>query len=229
VVNIIDGWMNVAADEFVQKTRFDPLHAGASEQQLFDQIYGWLGDRELIDRRVSVAHGDANREIEVPQRLLLAKLAQRLNALDLSRVGTLAATYRVQQVPGLCQLLSGMVQELVMLPAEAALTGYLELGAELNPEQVTRITRTPRRARVSSTVVEADEQHRPTHLLRGHQAFAIAHEMFEGRIDAATGAVLDPQLIANGRTGPGHPLRLGDTITLDKREFVAIRVDDGHG
>ena len=36
--NITEGWMNVAADEFVQKTRFDPLHAGQSEQQLFEQI-----------------------------------------------------------------------------------------------------------------------------------------------------------------------------------------------
>ena len=62
--NIIDGWMNVIADQFVQKTRFDPLHAGNTEQQLYDQVRAWLTDPAIVERRVSVKHLVESRNSE---------------------------------------------------------------------------------------------------------------------------------------------------------------------
>ncbi|MEJ2088477.1 MAG: hypothetical protein P8Y69_08410, partial [Gammaproteobacteria bacterium] len=36
---LLDGWVNLLADRFVQETRFDPLHTAESEQQLYNQVY----------------------------------------------------------------------------------------------------------------------------------------------------------------------------------------------
>ena len=35
-------WAHTIAETFVRRTRFDPLHDGASEQRMFDALPGWL-------------------------------------------------------------------------------------------------------------------------------------------------------------------------------------------
>ncbi len=99
VANMVDGWMNVIADEFVQKTRFDPLHAGHSEQQLFDQVYAWLGQGPLNSQRISVTHGEASRDIEIDRQPLADKLRQRLRGFELDHVEQLFVTPRAAAVP----------------------------------------------------------------------------------------------------------------------------------
>ena len=37
--SLFDGWLNVIADEFIQKTRFDPFHFAETEQQLFNAVH----------------------------------------------------------------------------------------------------------------------------------------------------------------------------------------------
>ena len=37
-----DRWSAIIANQFIQSTRFDPMHDAGSEQQLFDQLPGWI-------------------------------------------------------------------------------------------------------------------------------------------------------------------------------------------
>ena len=41
-LDFIDTWLRMIGREFVARTRFDPLHRAATEQQLFDSLPGWL-------------------------------------------------------------------------------------------------------------------------------------------------------------------------------------------
>ncbi len=41
-----DRWANIIANQFIQTTRFDPMHEAKSEQQMFDQLPTWISDRD---------------------------------------------------------------------------------------------------------------------------------------------------------------------------------------
>ncbi|HZF24908.1 MAG TPA: FHA domain-containing protein [Steroidobacteraceae bacterium] len=45
----IDTWLRMVGREFVARTRFDPLHRAAIEQQLFDALPGWLEQLQSSD------------------------------------------------------------------------------------------------------------------------------------------------------------------------------------
>ncbi|HKE43348.1 MAG TPA: FHA domain-containing protein [Steroidobacteraceae bacterium] len=44
-----DTWLSMVGREFVARTRFDPLHRAAVEQQLFDALPGWLEQLQTSD------------------------------------------------------------------------------------------------------------------------------------------------------------------------------------
>ena len=137
--HIIEGWLAVIADEFVQRTRFDPLHAGTTEQQVFDQVSAWRQDDTVSERRVRVGTKENQRELEVPQALLDAKLAQRLESIDLTGVEHLAVTPRVQRVPGLVAFLERHVAAVHLLPASCH-GAFAQLAAALKPDAVQRLS-----------------------------------------------------------------------------------------
>src|SRR5262245_27340363 len=63
---IQQSWMQLIAETFVRKTRFDPLHEAASEQRLVDEMPTWL--RELAHKHtltLSMQFGERLLEVEV--------------------------------------------------------------------------------------------------------------------------------------------------------------------
>jgi len=54
---VMDLWAKLIASRFVQQTRFDPFHHGESEQDLYDQLPGWIAEiaRSVSSRATSVS------------------------------------------------------------------------------------------------------------------------------------------------------------------------------
>ncbi len=227
VANLVEGWMNVIADEFVHKTRFDPLHAGSVEQQLFDQVFGWLGRNELADERIRVTQGEAVREMEVSARALQEKLAQRLRAADLRQVRTLAVSPRVQAVPGLMQALDESAISLIALDEADVAANFARLRETLDPGSVRRVTSAAvRHNGGTAPAAPVAAVHAATHLLADHVALSLAEPRFAGLFEAATGVCLSPAVQINGQTpAAGQILAPGDQVTCLDTNFTAIRLE----
>ncbi|MEM6709426.1 MAG: hypothetical protein AAF648_11625 [Pseudomonadota bacterium] len=83
---MLEGWMNVVADRFIQSTRFDPLHRAQSEQQVFDHLAGWarLNRSDLppatqqTDLRIALSADGSERSATVAYSALRDKTRQRL-------------------------------------------------------------------------------------------------------------------------------------------------------
>ena len=224
---ILEGWMNVIADNFVQKTRFDPLHAAASEQQLFDTVSNWLGQSTLTDQRIRINHGESIRELEVSAGELSDKLSQRLSAVDFTQLGTVGVTERVMAVPFLCDLLESKVDAVLPLESASAGRNFSQLGEGLSTDKVRRVTSgNSTLSDLPATSAAADNDPRPaTHLLQEHIAFAFDHPAVCNHIDSATGSATGNGITINGRPNEGGRLKPGDTVTLGTQVYTAIRLE----
>lgn len=225
---ILEGWMNVIADDFVHKTRFDPLHAAASEQQLFDTVSNWLGQSTLTDQRIRINHGESIRELEVSAGELSDKLSQRLSAVDFTQLGTIGVTERVMAVPFLSDLLASRVDAVLPLESASAGRNFSQLGEGLATDQVRRVTSgsSSLMSDLPATTAAADtDLQSATHLLQEHIAFAFDHPAVSDYIDAATGSATGESVTINGRPSHGGPLKPGDTVALGAQLYTAIRLE----
>ena len=154
LLHILDGWLNLLADDFVNKTRFDPMHAARSEQQLLDQVYAWCSNSEadatpaldpshgqqLIDKRISIEHGAASHEVDVNHNQLVNKLAQRINKLDFLGDATLLLSHRVQAIPGLVEFAQQKANNIALLDQSQTIINTVELLEQLPEDQIARLT-----------------------------------------------------------------------------------------
>ncbi|XOV81553.1 MAG: hypothetical protein ACFHXK_11775 [bacterium] len=215
--SIIEGWMNVIADEFVQRTRFDPLHSGQTEQHLFDQVYPWLTESQMQDHVVSVRHGESSREVEITAVRLLEKLTQRLGGVELGHVEHLVLTPRSASIPALKSQLEQRVRQCSVIQEVDILHNYEQLAASLSDTQVKRISQALNRQVDPPTANQPDPTERSasaqpspdsaTHWLLQHTAYPLDH----------------PTLVAAG-VHNGAMVAPGTEITVAGQTYVAIRV-----
>ncbi|MEM7079439.1 MAG: hypothetical protein AAF513_12495 [Pseudomonadota bacterium] len=210
VANLIEKWMNVIADDFVRKTRFDPLHAGASEQAVFDQVHGWFGGA-LADQRISIEANNTLREHDIGKNLLTERLAGQLSQLEFDPQLPVLPTARCQQVPGLTEFLS--TQSITLLPTDEVdlYRSYQQIVQQLDNDGVVRISSATSPlvagAKAITPTGPSMTGSRATHLLRAdHSALALD----------------DP------RVADLPPCDAGEQVTLDGIQYTAIRVI-GHG
>jgi hypothetical protein len=130
-----DLWARTIAAQFVRETRFDPRHAGPSEQALHDALPGWLGElclRESLP--ATLRAGGRDHTIALTRASLLAVARDLYRALVEqvrlhARAGapaTVLLTHRAARLPGLADLLreiSGIT--VAELHAAAAASGAL--------------------------------------------------------------------------------------------------------
>lgn len=229
--NLLDGWMNLIADRFVQETRFDPLHTAASEQQLYNQVYDWvLGAHIRTEVAFQVTHNDQQRRVEVPRSQLEQKAAQRIDRLidALSPGQPLVLSARAARMPGLTEHLQRAGFELTLLAADAVSAGcnqHLALVRTADTE-LRLVNRLPHSGGVRSAVDSARPL--PTHLLKDNLARPLSAAgmlAIEQRDDAlfiapAPGLTLnDAPLTAEAQLG------LGDVIGTPEGSFTAIRLE----
>jgi hypothetical protein len=128
-------WIELIADLFVRKTRFDPLHDAANEQTLVDQLPQWLAQLQE-QPRVTIAMQLADRapEIELTRDEVIdaaqSHYAELLRLVQGARVAGLPidvrVSHRVAALPGLLDRLN-MLRDCTVrvLPRGAAALGAL--------------------------------------------------------------------------------------------------------
>ncbi|NKB97994.1 MAG: hypothetical protein GKR90_05790 [Pseudomonadales bacterium] len=197
--HFIEGWMGVIADEFMQQTRFDPLHRGDSEQQLFQQAYAWL--KGGLKTRISIRGNENDRELDIEPDRLKAKTFQRLEGLDLDTDLPLVLTDRALRVPFLSELVNGMHHNVVSTNTKQSIRTHIaELCEELPADSIGRLSATAIRTESVTTTNIQTTSEAATHLL-------------------------DEQHHAHLVTGiTQEPINIGDKVTVDGTPYRAIKV-----
>jgi hypothetical protein len=196
-----DAFAETVAGQFVRETRFDPLHAGATDQALHDALPGWLGELGLR-QALSIGLSAAGREhrIELARTALLAGAADLYRGLVdqvglAKRVGepaTLLLSARAARLPGLADRLREIRGlGLVELVLGAAVAGVLEHRERIRRpgDALPFVTRLPSGlteaerhaaaiapAALPTPAASATGGGRPTHVLHDAVAYRIDQE-----------------------------------------------------
>lgn len=202
----IEGWAGLLADRFVQDTRFDPLHAADTEQQLYDCLYDWAaqgkggGDAAFA---AEIQHQGHGRRVEVSLAALQDKLAQRLHLLarKLPADARLLATPRAARLPGLLAALADLGWQAAVLPPNALQQGFQRHAKIIVEGAVKLVTRLPCQGQSMQAPPPA------THALLESRAWPLQDNPFGL---PATGCA-------------------GDRVTRDGRTFELIAVRPGSG
>jgi hypothetical protein len=241
--SLLDGWVNVIADRFVRDTRFDPLHAAETEQQLYNQVYDWVtsagADRAEIG--IEIDYRDHVRRVELPRSLLEEKAQQRFARLsaELPEHSHVVLSARSARLPGLTRFLSSHGYAFTSLDGAATAIGCRANMAQIRSDggPLRLVSRLP--AASAATVVGAQTPasdptaattaERPTHCLVNARAIAVGSTSQPLSLSESEGGVfLQPgdELLVNGAacTAPVR-LKVGDEISSGAVRYLMIRVE----
>ena len=185
-------WMHFIAEQFVRKTRFDPLHEAGSEQRLFDQLPEWLHALAEDERAVvSMNFSERQLEVEIERAQLIAAAEPHYAELQRLVQGAriagmpieLRVSHRVAALPGLLDRMRALRDcEVQVLPRGAAALGTLEHESAIrrSPEALALIYQLPI-ASVSGPTAAAEFEStpaplRPTHVLFQGRAWRISEQ-----------------------------------------------------
>jgi len=245
---LVEGWVDVVADRFVDGTRFDPLRIAETEQQVFDQVIAGIqaGDAEMS---IEVVHDEVARRVTVSRTTLAQKSQQRyeLLARSIGEPATLAASHRIRRLPGLVAFLQDAGHKLVALPDAAAALGIAKHAALIEPGEgsggvpgsgARLITSLP----TGAADIAATKRRSPTHLLCGNLALPLdadtnardhpgwsggggAFRVRRGSEGFSVVPNADAAVALNGTPIDfEHPAHAGDSVVSGGNEFKLITV-----
>jgi len=217
--SMIEGWMNVIADEFVQKTRFDPLHSGQTEQHLFDQVYPWLTQSQMQDHVVNISNGVSTREVEITAARLLEKLIQRLAGVELGQVEHLVLTPRAASIPALKSELEQRVPQCSVIQESDILGNYEQLAAALSDTQVKRITQA-----ANIGIADAAESAIDSGVHTGNRPALTASALATHWLLQHTAYPLNHPTLTEAGVHNGSQVAAGTQVTVAGQTYTAIRV-----
>ena len=181
---LLDRWANIIASQFIQTTRFDPMHNADTEQQLFDLLPDWI--RNLQDSNThsfSVKAAGTEHSVAISQESLLKactplypQIVQAIRSeIVANEPASLLLSHRLQGFPGLKESLKLVANlEIIDLPEEKANDSAATHNATIIDDggTVSHVVQlgtgelaTPTKQETSTTGV--------THILWRHQATAI--------------------------------------------------------
>jgi FHA domain len=186
-------WLKLIAEEFVRKTRFDPLHEATSEQHLVDQLPGWLAQLEAQSPlTLTMQFGERALEIELTREQFIAAAephyADLVALVQDARVAGIAIelrlSHRIAALPGLRERFEALRDCTVeVLPPGAAALGALKYEAAIRrPADSLALVYhlpTPRAAVEESAAAQAEATPlplRPTHVLFQGRAWRISEQ-----------------------------------------------------
>jgi hypothetical protein len=185
-----DAWARRIAETFVGHTRFDPLHAAATEQELYLALPAVL-ERLCAEQRAALELRAPRRAhtVELTRGDLAAAARDHYDViLHMARQeprGTLLLSSRITALPGLVERLADASgAEPILLPPGAAATGALRYREViLAPgEALPFVTRLPGAARqersAPASIPLAPAGLSPTHVIHGGVAHAIGSGPF---------------------------------------------------
>lgn len=223
---MLGAWAHLISEAMVRRTRFDPLHQAASEQQLYLRLPVWLAAlsaQETIDVSIETDTRTFTATLRRDQFALAAE-AYYAQLIDLVHSGrrageaaTLALSSRAAGLPALRERLAALPDlEVVTLPetapAAAAVACIDEIGPAEPPVLATALQR--RYAAAPGPAVRRTGAACPTHVILNGRAHAIDER---------------PLVLGLG-DGPGRRLVLGGPqagvsrlhCTLLRRDGLAV-------
>lgn len=246
LASLIEGWIDVVADRFVNETRFDPLRIADTEQQVFDQVLAAI-QTEFAELVISIDHEGHTRRVDIDSAALAAKSRPRFEAVaaQIGQTTTIVATNRAQRIPGLLPFLTNGGHQILNLEIDAAITACNQHADVLrNASSVQYIRQLPSQGVQAASPAPAP-QSAPTHLLCGSTAIALDNGRAAGehpacrglehafRISKAeSGYVLRPDdgadiAVNNEQTTGEIIVRPGDVIRAGAVRFELIVVSNG--
>jgi len=190
-------WAQLVAEAMVRRTRFDPLHQAATEQQLFDRLPGWLAnlaEQEAVDAELEGAAGRFGVSLRREQFVFAAE-AFYTQLADLiqgaRRAGepvTVALSARAALLPAFSERCRALADaEVVMLPEGAAALGALGWADDIaaTPDaELLELARAsaPRRADAQGARARGAS---PTHVVFAGRAHLISRDPLVIGLDAA--------------------------------------------
>jgi hypothetical protein len=186
LLRLLDGWLKVIAEAFVQQSRFDPLHTAETEQTLRDKMPGWLrtacGAHKVA---VDVDYGGMTHRAEIESLELVAAAAPVYQTI----VNSLRALFRSEEtpavqlsaraasLPGLAETLKTRVGgQVFLLEPGATARGLIHRCKATRQSGGLTLSRHMPWDQLPVNVV-AEETGRntgkPTHLLFGHNAYSL--------------------------------------------------------
>jgi len=211
--SIIDGWLNVIADEFIQKTRFDPFHFAQTEQQLFNCVTQFLLSKTINDLQVAISYENQDRLVNISEKMLMDKLKSKIQSLELSGIKSLVISPRVLKIPGLYQILQSIVPNIITIDPDQLVQNVSVLVSEMKDNAINRITS----GLSSLTVIDQDDVDKvlgnsslkpATHLLFNNHAYRLDHPN------------VSEAVLAQDKT-----LLAGEEVHIDSETYTAISVD----
>lgn len=179
-----DRWANIIANQFIQTSRYDPLHQAVSEQNLFDQLPDWI--RNLGGNRGNTFElhlGDVNHSVAVSSEQLMKACAgiypQIVQAVRSSVPGgetvNLYLSHRFYGFPGFedsLQLMDNV--RFSWLEADSSIKAVLEHRDKLvsTSGPVSHVVSLPIEGNQQTRSIEKPAS-RPTHMLLGSHATPV--------------------------------------------------------
>lgn len=191
LLSLYQTWMQMIAETFVRKTRFDPLHDANMEQRLADELPQWLDQlAEQSPIQLQMQFRDSSLQIELTREEFIAAAERHYAELQKlvqdARVAgmpiELRVSHRVASLPGLVERLSSLRDcHLKLLAEGAAAAGALAHASAIarSPEALALVYQLPVERAEAGTLAAAEHaatppQLRPTHVLFQGRAWRIS-------------------------------------------------------
>jgi F0F1-type ATP synthase epsilon subunit len=179
------------AENFVRKTRFDPLHDAATEQSLVDQLPDRLNELQQAETAtLSIQFGERPMQLEIERAQLIAAAephySELLRLVQGARVAGMPIELRVSQrvaaLPGLLERFKTLRDcAIQVLPPAAAALGALQYAAAIRrpADSLALVYQLPTPRTEDENIAAADfeatpVQLRPTHVLFQGRAWSIS-------------------------------------------------------
>lgn len=238
-------WMHLIAEQFVRKTRFDPLHDAANEQRLVDQLPAWLdalGREEQVV--LSMSFADRALEVELERAQIIAAAEPHYTELQRLVQGArvaglpieLRVSHRVAALPGLLDRLRALRDCTVqVLERGASARGALQHEAAIRrpADALALVYQLPVPA-TSSDATRAEQFEstpaplRPTHVLFQGRAWRITEEplVIGWSVDGARRALVLPTPAPGLSRVHCTVLRRNGAVLVEDRSTYGSYVND---
>ncbi len=196
-------WGDIIANQFIQTSRFDPMHQASSEQALFNALPGWIAERGM-DRShaFELELGDVHHRVIVTSDQLVTactqifpQIVQSIRAqIPTGTTATLIVSPRFAGIPGLRDSLD-LITNLATVqlePDEVIRNAFVHADKITSDEVISHVVSLPIAAMGLSP--NRQDSERATHLLKRNSAVPVgsAFKLSEESIVNLTMAESDP-------------------------------------
>jgi hypothetical protein len=214
-------WAQLVSEAMVRRTRFDPLHQAATEQQLYERLPDWLSAlaaQDTVDASIEAGGSTFTVTVRREQFALAveawyAQLAELVeSALRAGETATLVLSARAALLPSLRERFAALPElELVVLPDVAVAAAAASRSGEIGPADPPALAIALARKHALAVVAARPRRATgtpPTHLVHDGRAYAIDER---------------PLVLGTGADAPRHVALAGQTAGISRSHCTLAR------